>query len=300
MNLTYDADLIEGAVFLEAHRLEKTQGRLLALRYARERDNLYEIKDADDRNDAFYKLHRKWFTDFGLEDRILAVLKQFPLVGSSTAALLLRKSIIKKDEGAELFVRPDARNVVIALRTERFIEGDGFEMFLRHELTHISDMLDPAFAYEPDISLPDVPPAENTLLRDRYRVLWDTTIDGRLKRETVHRDRRMEFDKAFSHLLPERREELFARLWGGPRPTHREFFEWSKKERLTAPNIPGAACPLCKFPTFAWADMAKLAPGTIAAIQKHFPRWDETHGACARCVEVYEASRFEVPATLYL
>jgi hypothetical protein len=90
------------------------------------------------------------------------------------------------------------------------------------------------------------------------------------------------------------------RLWNGPRPTHGELFEWSKKERITAPNLPGAPCPLCKFPTFAWAEMEKLAPATVVAIQKHFPRWDDSHGACARCVEIYEATRFEVPATLYL
>lgn len=38
----------------------------------------------------------------------------------------------------------------------------------------------------------------------------------------------------------------------------------------------------------------------LGSMPKHFPRWDETHGACSLCVEVYEARRFEVPVTLYL
>jgi hypothetical protein len=300
MKLQYDADLIEGAVFLEAHRLERNGQRLLALRYLREREGLYEVKDADDRNDAFYKLHRKWFTDFSLEDRILAVVKQFPLIEKSAATLLLRKSVIKKDEGAELFVRPDAKNVVVALRAERFVEGQSFDAFLRHELTHISDMLDPSFGYEPDISLADVPPAENILLKDRYRVLWDTTIDGRLNRESVKQDRRAEFERAFAHLSPERREQLFGQLWSGPRPAHGELLELSKKTFDVAPNIPGAPCPLCKFPTFEWANEESLKNGIVTAIQAHFPKWSVSHGVCARCTEIYGATPMEMPKTLFV
>jgi hypothetical protein len=293
MILQYDADLIESAVFLEAHRLERTSQRLLALRYLRARDGLYDIQDPDDRNDAFFVLHRKWFGNFGLEERLLAVLKQFPLIRESAATLLLRKSVSRNDEG---FLEPDIRTY----DREPKCPGASLEDFLRHELTHISDMLDPSFGYQPDLTLPDAPPAENILLKDRYRVLWDISIDGRLKREHVKRDRHAECDKAFSHLTAERRDELFVRLWGGPHPTHPELFEWSKKIVAEAPNIPGAPCPLCKFPTFDWADVGALRPETIAAVQRHFPRWLPAHGSCARCVEVYEATRFEVPATLYL
>lgn len=300
MQLQYDADLIEGAVFLEAHRLERNGQALLAKRYQLQRDRLYEIRDPEERNDAFYKLHRKWFVEFGLADRVLGVVKRFPLIQASAAVLLLRKSISKKDEGAELFVRPDAKNVVVALRSERFIEGDSFEQFLGHELTHVSDMLDPSFGYDPDISMPDAPPAEQILLRDRYRVLWDITIDGRLNCEQKKAARRAELEKTFSHLSDESREELFERLWTGKRPTHEALFESSKKPTFTAPNLPGAPCPLCKFPTFQWADTGRLKPPVVSAIQKHFPRWSSAHGACARCVEIYEAAPLELPATLFV
>ncbi|MSR64183.1 MAG: hypothetical protein EXS18_00180 [Verrucomicrobiae bacterium] len=254
----------------------------------------------DDRNDAFYKLHRKWFTEFSLEDRILAIVKQFPLIEKSAATLLFRKALAKKEEGAELFVRTDARNVVVAVRSERFLEGETFEHFLRHELTHISDMLDPACGYEPSISVPDASPAEQIMLRDRYRVLWDITIDGRLHREERRAASRVEFEKAFSHWSGEKRNEVFERLWTTGRPSHRGLFELSKKQTLTAPNLPGAPCALCKFPTFDWAGIESLKPPIVAAIQKHFPKWTPAHGACSRCVEIYEAAPLEMPATLFV
>lgn len=300
MRLQYDADLIEGAVFLEARRLERTDRRLLALRYQMQRDKLYDLRDPDERNNGFYELHRKWFSDFGLEDRVLAVLKQFPLISTSATTLLLRRALAKKEEGAELFVRPDAKNVVVALRSERFIEGDTFEKFQLHEFTHISDMLDPAFGYEPNLSVPDAPPTEQILLRDRYRVLWDITIDRRLRREDMRSVRGREFDKAFSHLSEETRGELFERLWTGERPSHHELFELANKPTLATPNLAGASCPLCKFPTFQWADASRCKPEVVSAIQKHFPRWLPAHGACARCLEIYEAVPQEIPKTLFV
>ncbi|MGH8596384.1 MAG: hypothetical protein ACREXT_06985, partial [Gammaproteobacteria bacterium] len=175
MNLTYDAELLEGVVFLESRRMPA----LLAQRYHRARTKLYDLPD-DDRPDAFFQFHLEWFHNLGLEDRLLNALKQFPIIRQRATTLLVRKSVSKKDEGAELFVRADANNVAIALRSERFFEP-GFDQWLAHELCHISDMLDESFSYEPEMSLPDAPPAEVSLLRERYRVLWDITIDGRLK-----------------------------------------------------------------------------------------------------------------------
>ena len=302
MNLTYDADLLEGVVFLEARR----QPSLVAMRYERERVRAY---DEADRDAAFFQLHLKWFRDLALEDRLLAVVKRFPLIQQHAATLLFRKTPTKKDEGAELFVRPDAKNVAIAMRCERWFEP-GFEQWLAHELCHISDMLDPAFAYVPDISLPDAPPAELNLLRERYRVLWDVTIDGRIaevcRRDTpaptgrdknvapTNHDRRArlaEFQKA----LPSLPETVFEQLWTGPRPSHPELVALAKSVLVRAERTPGAPCPLCKFPTFAWADDPR-----VEAIQRDFPRWLPEHGCCARCAELYATRRLEQPATLFV
>jgi hypothetical protein len=275
MNLVFDNDLLEGAVFLAANRAPA----LLAARFHRARTKLYELP-ADERDDAFSDFNREWFRDFGLEDRLLKQAK--PL---SADTLLFRKAISRKDEGAELFVRPDARNVAVALRCERLFEPD-FEPWLAHELTHISDMLDPTFAYEPEIHLPDAPPAELDLLRERYRVLWDVTIDGRLHRNKPAR--LAEFQK----VLPG--SDAFEWLWSR-RPSHPELVALAKSVLARAERTPGAPCPLCKFPTFVWAD----AP-PVEAIGRDFPRWLPAHGCCARCAELYSMQPQAQPATLYV
>ena len=280
MNLTYDSDLIEGVVFLESRRMSD----LLAQRYHRARTKLYALPE-DDRPDGFFQFHLEWFRDLGLEDRLLGTLKQFPIIRQHATTLLVRKAVSKKDEGAELFVRPDAKNVAIALRSERFFET-GFAQWLAHELCHISDMLDPAFAYEPEIRLPDAPPAELDLLRERYRVLWDITIDGRLNQDKPAR--LAEFQKVMLAM------EIFDRLWK-TRPPHPELVALAKSVLVRAQKTPGAACPLCKFPTFAWADTPPAD-----AIRRDFPRWLPAHGCCARCAELYSTQQLAQPATLYI
>lgn len=299
MQLTYDTDLVEGAVFLEARRLESNGQGALAARYDRARTRLYSIIDPDLRHQAFYAIHLEWFRNFGLEDHIRRVLSEFPMILRQATVLLLRKAVSKKDEGAELFVRSDARNVAVALRGERFLEP-GLDQFLRHELCHIADMLDPAFGYEPNLSLPDAPPTELNLLRDRYRVLWDITIDGRLHHHDAWDLRRAEFNKTFSHLSERRRDELFNRLWTESRPTHAELVAFAKAVRIQARNVPGAICPLCRFPTFEWAGDKTLGAAVVAGIQVHFPGWAREHGCCARCAELYSLNPLEQPATLYV
>lgn len=226
-----------------------------------------------------------------LQSAYLAVLRQFPLIRNRAATLLLRKAVSKKDESAELFVRPDANNVVMVLCAERFIADPTLDQFLRHEFCHIADMLDEGFGYAPDLSLPDAPPAELTLLRDRYRVLWDISIDGRLKHEGEKAKRLAEFMRGFRGGSA----ESFERLWNGPRPTHAELVTQATIVRDEAQHEPGSSCPLCRFPTFAWA-----SDPPAKAIGRDFPQWTIAQGCCARCAELYSVKPLEQPATLYV
>ncbi|MBI5396300.1 MAG: hypothetical protein HZA91_13470 [Verrucomicrobia bacterium] len=298
MQLRYDGHLLESVVFLEARRLEQSGQAALAGRYHAQRSTLYELADPDQRSDGFFKLHVQWFRELGLEARVLATAKEFPLIEERATSLMLRKALAKKEEGAELFVRPGAKNVVVALRSERFLE-DGFEPFLRHEFCHVADMLDDAFGYEPRIELAGAPPTELALLRDRYRVLWDITIAGRLKQEAERAACWSEFTRAFSTLPEERQRELFDRLWR-ERPAHAGLLDIAKSSHTRAARTPGGACPLCKFPTFDWAGADGLGSGAVAAIQEHFPNWRPEDGCCGRCAELYAMSKMAQPPTLFV
>ena len=66
MQLRYDEDLVEAAVFVRASGTGRGIPRLQLARFHREREKLYAILDPDARNTAFFKLHLDWFREWGL------------------------------------------------------------------------------------------------------------------------------------------------------------------------------------------------------------------------------------------
>ena len=150
-------------------------------RFHREREKLYAILDPDERNTAFFNLHLDWFREWGLEQPLTDVLKEFPLVREQLGVLAVRKTTGRNDEGAELYVNEaNQRTGLLALRLERLAKDVALRDYLRHEFTHLHDMLNPAFGYLPALDLPCLNAAQKRLARERYRLLWDITIDGRL------------------------------------------------------------------------------------------------------------------------
>ena len=295
MKLLFDEDLVEGAVLDCARTTHPFQAR----RFHREREKVYSIADPDERNAAFFRLHLEWFREWGMEEFLRKHVAPFPQLPGNLKAVAFRKARSKSEEGSELYVNRDSeRHAILALRPERFSSQHSLVPFLNHELMHINDMLDPRFGYSPDIGDPTQSPSQQRLIRERYRLLWDITIDGRLlgsNRETIgsHTQRRAEFNRAFSFLAETKREILFESLWNNPTPQHSELMALANDPRgLGAGHVPqpGGPCPLCGFPSFEWAAEQGLS-SFAAAITRDFPHWSPDHGACKRCVEVYEANR---------
>jgi hypothetical protein len=95
-------------------------------RFLRERETLYVILDPDERNRAFVKLHFEWFREWGLEQPLTDVLREFPLGREQLGVLAMGKSAGKNDEGAELCVNDVAqRTGLLALRPERLVRPVG-------------------------------------------------------------------------------------------------------------------------------------------------------------------------------
>jgi hypothetical protein len=299
MQLRYDDELVEAAVFLCAAGRRAGIPPLQIRRFHREREQPYAILDPDARNAAFFQLHLEWFREWGLEQALMRVVAEFPLLPSSLALLAFRQARGKNEEGAELFVSAETgRNGVVALLPGRFASDEKLAPFLRHEFMHLNDMLDPEFGYSPQVHIAGQNPAQERLTRERYRLLWDITIDGRLahqQRTTTGEGRahRAAFDRAF-HFWPEsRREAVFARLWHGAHPRHDDLLAIAADPRAVKTvhePLPGALCPLCGFSTFQWASAACLAAPVVAAIHREFPHWSPEQGACARCAEIYGAT----------
>jgi hypothetical protein len=298
MHLRYDEDFVETAINLCVTGSRPVPSLQIG-RFLCEREKLYKILDPDDRNAAFFKLHLAWFREWGLEKLLTGLLKEFPLLPVSLELLAFRQARGKHDEGAELYVNESgARNGVIALRPERLKNDGGITALLRHELTHLHDMVNPEFGYQPHLQMTVSSLGQPRLIIERYRVLWDITIDGRLARAgrstIASRDQRLaEFTRAFPFWSQMQLSAAFDLLWTTSAPTHHTLAQLVSDPRglrsATAP-IPGAPCPLCGFPTFDWAVTNNLPAAVLAIVSVEFPSWSATKGLCNRCLEAYQVA----------
>ncbi|MBI5379243.1 MAG: hypothetical protein HZA23_03715, partial [Nitrospirae bacterium] len=150
-------------------------------------------------------------------------------------------------------------------------------------------------------------PAEETFLRDRYRILWDIQIDSRLAGEgrgtVADREARcLEFEMLYRKFPPAERSAVFEALWSGERRrTHGGLLDLARKPEAllalagspegAAPparvRLPGALCPLCRFPTHQWAEGLETDPEIASIIRTDFPEWAPEDGCCGHCLEGY-------------
>jgi hypothetical protein len=259
---------------------------------------------------------------------IWQAIQEQPLIPANTRACIVIHARGSRDEGAELFVSPGGegtgemqrRSVGIRLDPQRLLGTETLLAFLRHELYHIADMLDPAFGYEPRLPQSDVGPTPERLLQDRYRVLWDAHIDGRLVHRgwappSVRDQRLQEFARAFP-MLGERAGETFARFFAGPPCTHADMVSFAThplgtlasvpdpcssnpKSEIRNPKLPpgpqprcGERCPLCGFPTHTFdPNPDQLPADVVARIRADFRTWSPSRGLCQQCADLY-CSRF--------
>ncbi len=267
-------DLNTGGIAADFHRLydelaetgqHKDAARLLALNYY-----------------AFERL--------GLGKPIETVAAEF-----ATTPPRVRVGTADRTEGCFL---PASRDVVLVrLVPDRFEDLARLARYLRHEWTHVADMLAPEFGYPSDP--PELPPP----VQDRYALLWGTNCDARIERSGHEPLRpagswKAGFDRTWSHVDPELRRQGFERYRCADLVPHTQLLsmatepaQWVRiycRSGLPA-GAPGSPCPLCGFPTFDWIfPNGRLNPRIARAIHGDFPRWRKTQGACERCVELYE------------
>src|SRR5262249_3530300 len=145
---------------------------------------------------------------------------------------------------------------------------------------HLHDMVNPAFAYSPQLGLRTHNPTQHRITRERYRLLWDITIDGRITRtgrETMTNREQHQglFDRAFSFWPEDKRRQVFESYWNDCAPCHDKLLSLAadpRELRHAQEPLPGGSCPLCHFPTFEWMDVA-LNPEILATLGTRFPHW---------------------------
>lgn len=309
--IQYDPRLMEEAVF-QAQRDSHVSRELEHARV-----QIYEIADRDEREIRFNELHRSWFVRLGLSETVERALREQPILAQEIAGCFIVYASQSKEEGAELFVahgetaaKPDRRTLRVLLRPEALLEAKTLQTFLRHEFFHIADMLDPQFGYEPTLPKAESGPTYDTLITNRYRVLWDTTIYGRMARRNwcdtaVRAQQLRDFMHAFP-MLQDGSEELFGKFFDGEQPHHAELaiFAYDPREangQLLKRSVPGTHCPLCRFPTHSYeAEPTHLGSEVLQAIAQDFPNWQPEFGLCMQCADLYRAAQLSLSAAKQL
>ncbi len=216
----YEPALVEAAV-LAALRGHPDEPAL-----HEERDALYGIADPDAREMAFAGLHARWFERVGLGEPLRKALAERPEIAERCGRGIVARAPAARVEGADLLVAPPARpTLLLRLTPETLSARERAVRLLRHELLHVADMLDPGFGYEPRLGAGA--PLLDSGRQERYRVLWDASVEGRLVRSglapsTVRAERLREFTRAFP-ALGLRAAAAFDRFFDGPRCTHAEL-----------------------------------------------------------------------------
>ena len=307
----YDPRLIEDAVF------HAQRGSPLLKELDEQRNRIYQVGDPDDRERRFNELYHSWFFRLGLNQTVDEALQEQPIIAAHVESCFIVRAAQSKEEGAELFVASTHRSeerarrtVRIALRPETLLDRERLLVFLRHELFHVADMLDPEFAYEPTLPKAEGGPTYDTLITNRYRVLWDVTINGRMARRgwiarSVRDEQWSDFICAFP-MLEKDGAEFFECFFDAEQPAHPELaaFAFDPRAAVGGPagrSVAGTHCPLCKFPSHAFeAEPNQLGVDVLASITNDFPQWTQSMGLCAQCADLYRASRLSLAAAKLL
>jgi hypothetical protein len=285
---------VEESVLLAERRL--SAARAAVFRY--ERNRIYDVDDPDEREARFEELHGRYFLQLGLDRAMHEALAERPDLLVRTRGCRVLPAVSRQEEMADVRAETGAPadaapTMVVRLRPQSLLDPQGLRMLLRREILHVADMLDPAFGYLRELPSVETDPAVVNLLRERYRVVWDATIDGRLCREGLletraRAPRLAEFTRAFP-MLGASAETAFGVWFDGLHSTHAAIVAF-----IQEPQGPGTAdearCPLCRLPTSALERGPEGLDREVRhAIERDHPGWHPEHGRCARCAEVYAA-----------
>jgi hypothetical protein len=229
--------LVEKTVFLFSRRNSRLERDIHAAV-----DPLYLQKGGPERDREFHRIYGEFFSKLELGGVIREVLAEYPLIQERVDRCLVVEAQRRKDESSELLVRPPkddeaspARTLLIQVCPQSLLDPEKSAGPMRRELLHVSDMLDAAFAYDrQDL---EGQSAEQNLIRDRYRVLWDIYVEARLFRDGRINDggfpRLLEmFPRAFPLRDPQLTQAIVAKLRNTFEVTHSRLLSWARDPSL--------------------------------------------------------------------
>ena len=237
MRLDLAPRLVDQVVFLLLRQLEQDGEDALPRAHRKAVDKLYELPASSiERENGFKEVTRSFFSQLGVSSWIGQRLAEFPLLEQSLDRLGFERAKRAKYQDGELFVRRESDGTKVCsarmrLTPEAFLDLESLRLLLRRELLRLQDMLDPAFDYAPVLpGLEEQDPIHQNMTRDRYRLLWESYVEGRLVRRfegVQYPDPSLAalYVRAYPDRTPEEQQSLLLRMWGEDGLTHRELAE---------------------------------------------------------------------------
>lgn len=305
MKIRLDPLLTEAVVLQEISRRQEAGDSVPFRDYHLAADPLYHCHP-DAREAGLRRLHTLFFERLGYAQGVQQAVQEFPEIEARASEVVVALAATSVEEGADLACEHVGGNgrattrVGIRLQADRFLDLTGLRRYLRHELCHITDLLSPDFGYAGDTA--------ETIIRNRYRLLWCLSIDARLEAtgREPHTDKpthRLQFDAAYRTFAPAVRQAIFERLWRPESISHASLLLMARSseallrlageaglhesENLRRTRLPGSPCSLCRFPSHHFADDRLLDRALTAEIRQDFPDWTVDDGLCERCLELY-------------
>ena len=310
LEIEYDHQLVDDIVCKGLVRQEASGDISLYNEYHEKRNAIYEMAE-ERRPRRFRELDEEFFNRLGYADFLRDAFDEYPDIEAEIKEVHVRRATTRKNEGSNLV--DEGTKVIIRLYPELFVEGSKeIRRVIRHELMHVSDMINSAFEYNVHEEF-STSPMEERIITDRYRLFWDISIDGRLINKGLEttaskEERKKEFDSFFSKIPEETRELIFDKMWSADKTiTHTRLVELSKdtnkvlalaagsrsaeelvEESKALGPVPGTTCPLCGFPSFDWIEEVAQDKDVAKIINEEFPDWKPQDGVCERCAEYYK------------
>jgi hypothetical protein len=295
MKVKYHPRFVEKVLLAEIQRREKRGDCRLRDQYHELAEPLYALAP-EARDEGFKEIYIGLFIKCGLHSALEEILHESPVMEKIDETIIFESG---GEELADLYQDKDRLRVVMNLKASSLSDATRLRSLMNHELTHLADMLDPQFCY--DRSPFSSSPAEESILRERYRTLWDISIDSRLLKSdqltiATKALRQEEFLALYRKFGQRECEAVFEHLWSRGRMTHPELREHAKDPHrlLRAAGIevaentvlPGLLCPICGFPTYEWVANPGQIEGCVTdQIKQHVPDWTPQQGICERCLE---------------
>ena len=299
IQIKWEQALIEESVFLVIKLAEETGETALAARFHDGINHVYDQFTGETRESALGKFYEDSFHQLGLAAIFENVVREFPLIVRARIPISVRRVWDRKLEGAELYVRDEDKMVLVGIQTVRLLDRKLLTSFLRHELMHVSDMLDPVFQYQPDSKLGGINRIEDDLIRRRFQLLWNLYVSIRILKMghvpfLAAEQLKTRLTASFPLMDQSAQEDKLDQVLGRENVTQEELLALARGERShRLIGEGGHLCPLCGFTSFDRVDYAKLENRSVAqTIQTERPDWTPSLSSCRQCLELYQTQNY--------